>query len=54
VLLTIEFQVKKIQTMTQFGMNLSEAQEQRLLQLNELDEIRQDAKSSKMHFNEPC
>jgi len=25
------------------GMNLDEAQQQRLLQLNELDEIRQDA-----------
>ena len=27
----------------QLGMDLSEAQKQRLLQLNELDEIRQDA-----------
>ena len=28
---------------TQLGMNLDEAQKQRILQINELDEIRQDA-----------
>eukprot|EP00253_Pinus_taeda_P034892 PITA_34892 len=43
VLLSIEFQVKTFRTTTQLGMNLNEAQEQRLMQLNELDEIRQDA-----------
>jgi len=43
VLLPIEFHVKTFRTAGQLGMNLNEAQEQRLMQLNELDEIRQDA-----------
>eukprot|EP00253_Pinus_taeda_P024242 PITA_24242 len=43
VLLPIEFQVKTFRTATQFGMNLNESQEQRLMKLNELDETQQDA-----------
>lgn len=43
VLLPIEFQVKTFQTATQLGMDLNEAQKKRILQLNELDEIRQDS-----------
>jgi transposase InsO family protein len=43
VLLPIEFQVKTFRTAMQLGMDLNEAKKQRLLQLNELDEIRQDA-----------
>eukprot|EP00253_Pinus_taeda_P026650 PITA_26650 len=42
-LLPIEFKVKTFQIANQLGMNLNEAQEQRLMQLNELDEIRHDA-----------
>ena len=43
VLLPIKFQVKTFHMATQLGMNLDEAQKQRILQINELDEIRQDA-----------
>lgn len=43
VLFPIKFQVKTFRTTTQLGMNLNEAQEQRLMQLNELDEIRKYA-----------
>ena len=43
VLFPIKFQVKTFRMTTQLGMNLTKAQEQRLMQLNELDEIRQDA-----------
>ena len=43
VLLRIEFQVKTFRTAAQLSLNLDEAQEQRLMQLNEFDEIRQDA-----------
>jgi hypothetical protein len=43
VLLPIEFQVKTFRTAMQLGMDLDEAKKQRILQLNELDEIRQDA-----------
>jgi hypothetical protein len=43
VLLPIEFQIKTFRTAVQVGMNLDEAQQQRLLQLNELDETRQEA-----------
>eukprot|EP00253_Pinus_taeda_P035882 PITA_35882 len=43
VLLPIEFQVKTFRTTIQLGMNLNDAQEKRLMQSNELDEIRQDA-----------
>ena len=42
VLFTIEFQVKTFRTAAQLSLNLDEAQEQKLMQLNELDEIRQD------------
>ena len=42
VLLPIEFQVKTFRTAAQLSLNLDESQEQRLMQLNELDEIRQD------------
>lgn len=43
ILLPIKFQIKTFRMAAQLGMDLSEAQKQRLLQLNELDEIRQDA-----------
>ena len=43
VLLPIEFQVKTFRMVAQLGMNLDEAQKQRILQINELDEIIQDA-----------
>ena len=43
VLLPIEIQVKTFRTIVQLGLNLDEAQKQRLKQLNELDEIRHDA-----------
>jgi hypothetical protein len=43
VLLPIELQVKTFRTTAQLGIDLSEAQKQRIAQLNELDEIRQDA-----------
>ena len=43
VLLPIEFQVKTFRMAAQLGMNLDEAQKQRILQINELDEIRKDA-----------
>jgi hypothetical protein len=43
VLLSIEFQIKTFRTAVQVGMNLDEAQQQILLQLNELDEIRKKA-----------
>ena len=40
VLLPIEFQVKTFRIAMQLGMDLDESQKQRILQLNELDEIR--------------
>ena len=43
VLLPIEFQVKTFRLEAKLGMNLDEAQKQRILQINESDEIRQDA-----------
>jgi hypothetical protein len=43
VLLPIEFQIKTFKIATELGLNLSEAQQQRISQLNELDEIHQDA-----------
>jgi hypothetical protein len=43
VLLPIEFQIKTFKIAAKLGLNLSEAQQQRILQLNELDEIHQDA-----------
>ena len=42
VLLPIEFQIKTFQTTAEVGMDLSEAQQQRLNHINELDEMRQD------------
>ena len=42
VLLPIEFQIKTFRTVVQLGLNLYEAQQQHLLQLNELDEFRRD------------
>ena len=43
VLLLIEFQIKTFRTAVQLGLDLSEAQQQCILQLNELDEFRRDA-----------
>jgi hypothetical protein len=43
VLLPIEFQIKTFRTAVQVGMNLDEAHQQRLLQLNELDEVRKES-----------
>ena len=43
VLLPIEFQVRTFRISVELGLNLDEAQNQQALQLNELDEIRQDA-----------
>lgn len=43
MLLPIEFQIKTFRMATQLGVDLSKAQEQRTLHLNELDEVRQDA-----------
>jgi hypothetical protein len=41
VLLPIEFEVKTFRTTMQLGMDLDEAKKQRILELNEIDEIRQ-------------
>ena len=43
VFLPIEFQIRTFRTTVQLGLDLSETQQQRLSQINELDEIRQDA-----------
>jgi hypothetical protein len=43
VLLPIEFQVRTFRISAELGLNLNEAQMQRSVQLNELDEIKQDA-----------
>jgi hypothetical protein len=43
VLLPIEFQVRTFCITAELGLNLYEAQKQRALQLNELDEIKTDA-----------
>ena len=43
VLLPIDFQVKTFNMLVQLGMDLSKAQKHRMEQLNELDEIRQEA-----------
>ena len=43
VLFPIEFQIKTFNMVVQLGLDLSKAQKHRLEQLNELDEIRQDA-----------
>jgi hypothetical protein len=52
VLLPIEFQIKTFRTAVQVGMNLDEAQQQRLLQLNELDETRKEALQRTTHIQE--
>jgi len=41
-MLPIEFQIKTFRTIVQLGLDLSEAQQKRLLQLNELDEFHTD------------
>jgi len=41
-LLPIEFQIKIFRTVVQLGLDLSKAQQQSFLQLNELDELRRD------------
>ena len=43
VLMPIEIQVKTFRTTAQLGIDLSDAQKQRISQLNKMDEIRQDA-----------
>lgn len=43
VLLLIEFQLKTFRMAAQLGLDLSEAQKKWVLQLNELDEIRENA-----------
>jgi hypothetical protein len=43
VLLSIEFQIKTFRTATDLNLELTEAQKQRIAQLNELDEIKQEA-----------
>ena len=43
VLLLIDFQIKTYKTAVEFDLDLSEAQKQRMRQLNELDEIRKEA-----------
>jgi hypothetical protein len=41
VLFPIETEIQTLRTTVQLGMDLTEAQKQRLLQINELDELRQ-------------
>jgi hypothetical protein len=43
ILLPIEFQVHTFLLAAELGLDLSEAQKQRVMQLNELGEMRQDA-----------
>jgi transposase InsO family protein len=43
VILPVEFQVRIFHIAAELGLNLDEAKKQQSLQLNELDEIRQDA-----------
>ncbi|CAF4284108.1 unnamed protein product [Adineta steineri] len=43
ILLPIEFQISTYTLAVELGMDLNEGQRQRMMQLNELDEIRQDA-----------
>ena len=42
VLLPIEFQIKTFRTAVQLGLDLSQAKQQRLLQLNDLDKFHRD------------
>ena len=41
ILLPIEFQISTYRLTAELGMDLNEAQQQRMMQLNELDEVRQ-------------
>ena len=43
VLVPIEFHIKTFRITTQLGLDLIEAEQHRLTQINELDEIRKDA-----------
>ena len=43
ILLPIEFEVKTLRTATKLSRDLLEAQRNRLLQINKLDELRQEA-----------
>ena len=43
VLLPIEFQIHTFKLASDLGVELSEAQKERIMQLNQLDEMRQDA-----------
>ena len=43
VLLPIEFQISTYRLAAELGMDLNEDQKQRMMQVNELDEVRQDA-----------
>ena len=43
VLLPIEFQISTYRLASELGMDLNEPQQKRVTQLNELDEVRQDA-----------
>jgi hypothetical protein len=43
ILLPIEFQIHTFRLVAELGLDLSEAQKQRVMQLNELGEMRQDA-----------
>ena len=52
--MTIEFQVKTFFMDSQLGLDLGEAQKQRILQINELDEMRQDALQRTMLVQSQC
>ena len=54
VLLPIEFQIKTFCMAAQLGMELEEAKKQRILQINELDEITQDALQRMMLVQHQC
>ena len=43
ILLPIEFLISTYRLEVESGMDLNEAQQERMMQLNELDEVRQDA-----------
>ena len=42
VLLPIEFRISTYRLVVELGMDINEAQQQRMVQLNELDEVRHD------------
>jgi len=54
VLLLIEFRIKNFRTAVQLGLDISEAQQQCLLQLNELDEIRRDVVQQNILVQQQC